>query len=121
MSREGRKGEVVISVGTDTGVNLTDWFLTTNAQESPDVGQRGGRSQNTGAIVGFAAGGGGSEAPAAYTTDIFHLATAVSPSVTQESPQHRRDVQILCLPPSSDVLICRCVTLRTICSGGTFT
>lgn len=31
---EGSKGEVVISAGTDTGVNLIDWFLTTNTQES---------------------------------------------------------------------------------------
>lgn len=55
--------------------------LVFDNKESPDVGQRGGRSQNTGATVGFAAGGGGSEAPAAYTTDICHLATAVSLSV----------------------------------------
>lgn len=110
--------ERLLFLQEQTGVNLIDWFLTTNTQESPDVGQRGGRSQNTGAplLVFFS-----SKAPAAYTTDIYHLATAFCGCVTQESPQHIADVHIVCFPPSSEVLICRCATLRTICSGGTFT
>lgn len=53
----------VISAGTQMGVNLIDCCLITNTQESPDVGQRDGRSKNTGAPVGFALGGGSSKRP----------------------------------------------------------
>lgn len=78
-------GGAVVSAGTDMGVNLIDWFLITNAQRSPDVGQIDGRSQNTGVPIGFAAGGNSTKAPAAYTTDGYHLATAGSCFLTQES------------------------------------
>lgn len=66
------------------GVNLIDWFLITNTQESPDVDQRDGRSKNTDAPVGFAAGRNSSKAPAAYTTDVYHLAATISLCVIQE-------------------------------------
>lgn len=78
----GRKGGAVNSAGTDTGVNLIERFLITNAQESPDVGQRDGRSKKTGVPVGWS----GSKAPAASTADLRHLAATVSRCVTQESP-----------------------------------
>lgn len=77
-------GGAAISAGTRVGVNLIGWFLITNTQEAPDVGQRGIGSKITGAPVGFAAEGASTKAPAASTADSCLLAAAVEDAcVTQ--------------------------------------